>query len=307
MLLIGGNGLIGQALQDELQILGSDYVVANRTHKNGECDSTVSYSLETGTISGLQKLESSFKRVAVILGGISSPTAVFANPSYAYRTNFVNTVKIINELEENGFKSFFVSSVEVFPGESIEYTERDKTRPLNVYGALKLRVEEYVKNCVSKCTIVRTSWNIASRGEQVGRDPVQQTYLSLLKDEPKMSVDTFFTPICANTFSNALVKLTELDHHLDCVHIAGTNPISRAHFADLILRHSLNNALRPYKKAFHHQIYPSSSETRGRLNGLSTAELRQLISFNPPEIESIIQNRVRALDRMVCSQIAKHF
>lgn len=61
--------------------------------------------------------------------------------------------------EEKKVILIHVSTDYVFDGESkIPYKEDDKTNPVNVYGASKLKGEEYIREFCSRYFIFRTSW-----------------------------------------------------------------------------------------------------------------------------------------------------
>jgi len=298
MLILGSSGVIGTALTSLLLKEKRPFHTAARFQENLRVESKViGYCLNTGSIVGLENYSSFLPRVAFFLAGISNPSRVFSSPEEAYSVNFFRTIQILNKLEELDFRTYFISSVEIFPGEKIDYQEHDEPRPLNLYGQLKLRTEEHILNRMTNCTIVRTAWNIASaKSPATMRDPVLQTYLSLTSDNPRMSVDTYFTPIPAEDFSEILVKLADSSAQDRVYHIAGEDFVSRAELADHLLTYSKNKQLKGYHKTFHHCLYPTTGETRGRLNGLASRKILGSVSHSYKDIQAALKIRVEVID-----------
>lgn len=306
ILLIGGNGVLGLAIQRQITThreLYSIQVAKSSLHcfisKHPDRQQGVAYSLEEGFISNLDAASDESDKIAILLAGISNPTAAYLEKNKAYRVNFSGSVKILEQLEKAGYKTIFVSSVEVFPGERIDYREVSSPHPLNWYGNLKFQTESYILNCLNNCKIVRTSWNIPSSQHRVGRDPVEVTYRSLLAEDPKMAVDNFFTPICADDFAQIILELAkQFDQIPRLIHVAGPDPVSRTDFADIILSSSLNKALRQYRKVFHYELFPDIEETRGRINGLSNELLGKLITPSFRNIWDLVKIRTAQLDEI---------
>ena len=77
----------------------------------------------------------------------------------AYLINSEAVKELAMSCEENNCVLVHFSTDYVFDGKSHkEYSEEDETNPLNVYGASKLRGEEYMREHLEKYFIFRTSW-----------------------------------------------------------------------------------------------------------------------------------------------------
>jgi dTDP-4-dehydrorhamnose reductase len=301
ILIIGGNGVLGKALQAHFDRIGIQYKIAKAcaTIQPGTIGDTPTYNLYKGEIEGLDYGNFSKKKIAILLAGISNPTKAYSDKLNSYNINFLGTIKILEKLEQFGYWTFFVSSVEVFPGKKIDYKETDSPEPLNWYGQLKCRVEEFIMSRLESSTILRTGWNIPATQHRTGRDPVEVTYRSLLSANPRMAVDNYFTPISAEDFAIALTRIAQSEIcDARIIHIASSEIYSRSEFADLILATSRNVDLNRYDKVFHHDFYSGKSELRGRINGLSNKLLTAISPMTFTAIENIVTNRIRQLDEI---------
>ncbi len=98
-----------------------------------------------------------------------------------------------------------ISTDYVFDGEKeTPYTEDDKTNPINVYGASKLKGELYIKEIVTDYFIFRTSWLYSQYGHNF--------YNSILKfakesRDLKITTEQTGTPTNANDLSLAILKI----------------------------------------------------------------------------------------------------
>ena len=82
-----------------------------------------------------------------------------------YQIN-AESVKVIAECaKELDIKLIYISTDYVFDGtKKGEYTETDIPNPINVYGASKLKGEQYVQDLLEKYYIVRISWVFGVNG-----------------------------------------------------------------------------------------------------------------------------------------------
>ena len=83
----------------------------------------------------------------------------------AYLINSEAVKELALSCQENNCVLIHFSTDYVFNGKSHrEYSEEDETNPLNVYGASKLRGEEYIREHLEKYFIFRTSWLYSNIG-----------------------------------------------------------------------------------------------------------------------------------------------
>ena len=84
------------------------------------------------------------------------------NPSETFRVNVDGTKNVLHACEKNNIKKLIVASSSAVYGESlpnIKLTEKSKTNPISPYGQSKVKMEQIIKNFVSKhninCIILR--------------------------------------------------------------------------------------------------------------------------------------------------------
>ncbi|MCP4970415.1 MAG: dTDP-4-dehydrorhamnose reductase [Arcobacter sp.] len=98
-----------------------------------------------------------------------------------------------------------ISTDYVFDGEKrTPYTEKDKTNPINVYGASKLKGEQYVQEICKAYFIFRTSWLYSQYGHNF--------YNSILKfakegRDLKITTEQTGTPTNANDLAKTVLKI----------------------------------------------------------------------------------------------------
>lgn len=77
----------------------------------------------------------------------------------AYNVNAEGAKNIAEACKKDGVRLLHLSTDFVFDGQKkTPYTVTDATNPINVYGASKLKGEEYIQEVMEEYFIVRTSW-----------------------------------------------------------------------------------------------------------------------------------------------------
>src|ERR1035437_633726 len=103
-----------------------------------------------------------------------------------------------------------ISTDYVFDGtSSTPYKEEDRISPINVYGASKLRGEEFVLNNNSSAVIIRTSWVYSSFGNNFVK-----TMLRLLKEKESINVvsDQYGCPTYAADLAATIMTIVEKEN-----------------------------------------------------------------------------------------------
>lgn len=115
-------------------------------------------------------------------------------------------VKNLAELcKENDVILIHISTDYVFDGKKKSpYLETDKTNPMNVYGASKLKGEEYIQEIWEKHFILRTSWLYSQYGHNF-----YKSILRMAAEGKAMTITTeqTGTPTNANDLALALVQI----------------------------------------------------------------------------------------------------
>lgn len=127
----------------------------------------------------------------------------------AFKVN-AEAVKTLSLLcKEKNTTLIHISTDYVFDGDNKKpYTENDATNPINVYGASKLKGEEYIINNTKQYYIIRTSWLYASYGQNF------YTFIKKKLDENSQInvLNTHFgSPTNTDDLGNALIYIISND------------------------------------------------------------------------------------------------
>ena len=128
-----------------------------------------------------------------------------------------------------------MSSVEVFDGKKGNYCEDDTPNPLNYYGELKLKVEQYLQENYEDFTIARTGWNVGINYKS--RCVIQLTYETLLGEKAKMASDNYFS-LCYTVDTALGLYKSSKEKNLKKIHIASEKIINRLTMANTIKQNS---------------------------------------------------------------------
>ena len=124
-----------------------------------------------------------------------------------YQIN-AEAVKVIAECaKELDVKLIYISTDYVFDGtKEGEYVETDLPNPINVYGASKLKGEQYVQSLLEKYYIVRISWVFGENGNNFIKTMLR---LGLERDELNIIDDQIGSPTYTADLAPLLVEMME--------------------------------------------------------------------------------------------------
>ena len=152
-----------------------------------------------------------------------------------YQIN-AESVKVIAECaKELDIKLIYISTDYVFDGtKEGEYTETDIPNPINVYGASKLKGEQYVQDLLEKYYIVRISWVFGINGNNFIK-----TMLRLGKQLDELNVinDQVGSPTYTADLAPLLVDMMETEKY-GIYHASNEGTCSWYEFAQEIFKQS---------------------------------------------------------------------
>ena len=193
ILVTGANGQLGNCIRDaaqqhpELDFHFTDKGMididdANSVEyffKNNKFD----YCVNTAAYTNVEKAESHKKE--------------------AFLTNAEGAKHIAQACSKNDAVLIHVSTDYVFDGKKeTPYTENDKVNPINVYGASKLKGEQYIREICVKFFIFRTSWLYSQYGHNF-----LNSMLRFADEQRELSITTeqIGTPTNANDLAGAII------------------------------------------------------------------------------------------------------
>ncbi len=195
VLVTGANGQLGQCFKD-VALYHKDIEWIFKTSK--ELDITDHKSLQT------LFSQNNFN----YLVNCAAYTAVDKAESEKEKAFLVNAeaVKYLAQTcKEKDTTLIHVSTDFVFDGtKDRAYREDDRTLPINIYGASKLKGEEYIQEILDEYFIIRTSWVYS----EYGRNFVK-TMLRLGKERDEIGVvsDQIGSPTYAKDLANVIVEI----------------------------------------------------------------------------------------------------
>ncbi|MGB0580882.1 MAG: SDR family oxidoreductase [Limisphaerales bacterium] len=148
VLVVGGDGLIGQALVEEFQINGQEFI--ETTRRDGE-------GLQLDLADPAEwRIPDSIGSV-VLCAAATNLAFCRDHPKEARRINVTNTLKLAQMLSEQGVFISFLSTNLVFDGETPHVTAEAPLNPRTVYGEYKAEVERELPRAVKDFAIIRLS------------------------------------------------------------------------------------------------------------------------------------------------------
>ncbi len=149
VLVTGANGQLGQSIQK----IASDYPTLEFVFKNSKgMDITNAHKVAKIFDAGQYQF-------CINCAAYTNVEQAESEREKAFSVNAEGVRNIAECCLKNDVTLVHISTDYVFDGEKTEpYTIKDKPNPINVYGASKLKGEEYIREIFKRYIIVRTSW-----------------------------------------------------------------------------------------------------------------------------------------------------
>mgnify|MGYP001024494252 FL=1 len=199
ILITGAKGQLGKCIKDAAANYPEfDFLFASRELLNIESEKSISnifknncfdYCINTAAYTNVEKAESEKEK--------------------AFLTNAEGVKQLAKHCAKNNTILIQISTDYVFDGKKkTPYTEEDTTRPLNIYGASKLKGEKYVQEICQSYYILRTSWLYSQYGQNF-----YNTVLRFSKERKPLTVTTeqTGTPTNANDLAEAILTIIKIN------------------------------------------------------------------------------------------------
>lgn len=224
ILVTGANGQLGRCIQDaaaefpdlelvftskeELDIENIDSV------KDFFRKNNFSHCINTAAYTNVEKAESEREK--------------------AFATNAKAVKNLALACNENNVVLLHISTDYVFNGKKgSSYSEMDITNPLNVYGASKLKGEQYIQEICDRFFILRTSWLYSQYGHNF-----LKTILKYSREGKPLTITTeqTGTPTNANDLAKSLLQIIAQDStDYGVYHVSNSGETTWFGFAEEIL------------------------------------------------------------------------
>ena len=157
-LVVGGDSLVGSELQVHCRKLGLTVDATSR--RTATPPGGVFLDLGDPDFTPLQR---GTYDVAFVCAAVTSMQACQSDPARSRRINVDNTLDLMRRLADRGTHLVFLSSSQVFDGETPMPDEAAPTAPKNEYGAQKLAVEEAIERQKLPAAVLRVTKVLADR------------------------------------------------------------------------------------------------------------------------------------------------
>lgn len=123
----------------------------------------IKFRKEELDITNNSSIEKAFKKyqpdVVLHLAAMTDMIGCEKYPKKAFRLNVLGTERLARMCKKYNVKLVYLSTCAVFDGKKKSpYTEKDKPKPLNIYGTTKLQGEIITRLILPDALIIRTGW-----------------------------------------------------------------------------------------------------------------------------------------------------
>ena len=199
ILITGAKGQLGKCIKDAAANYPEfNFLFASRELLNIESEKSISnifennrfdYCINTAAYTNVEKAES--------------------DQETAFLTNAEGVKHLASHCKRNNTTLIQISTDYVFDGKKgSPYSEEDSTNSLNIYGASKLKGEQYVQEICQAYYILRTSWLYSQYGHNF-----YNTVLRFAKEGKQLTVTTeqTGTPTNANDLAEAILTIIKIN------------------------------------------------------------------------------------------------
>jgi len=165
ILVTGAAGQLGKCLQ-----------IAAKAHPNYHFSFKNSTDLNIASAEAIETVFSSQKfDYCINAAAYTNVEQAESETEKAFLINAEAVKNLANACKKYQIKIIHISTDYVFDGEKESpYTERDRVNPINVYGASKLKGEQYIQEILETYYIVRTSWLYSQYGHNFFKTILQK-------------------------------------------------------------------------------------------------------------------------------------
>jgi len=230
IVILGGSGAIGTAIQRDCNSRGLDYVAISRNV--GPSAHCYKADLSLRKISDV--IELCKDDIVILLFGYADQEWINNNENEAKRVNLDANINAIRELIDIGVYIVFFSTVDVFRnkvGKGAVETERKC--PQTLYGRMKSQVEDYLTSAYDNYLIARSGWVVSCDNDCV----IARTYKDMQRNKAQLASDACFNISHVDDVARSLVDIA-LTRVKDIVHLVPEKVPTRSQLGDEIIRAS---------------------------------------------------------------------
>jgi len=214
-LIVGGNSLVGSALKTHCQQRSIAVEITSRRPKSAG----LFLDLDHPDFAPIDRSRYGF---AVVCAAVTDMRACQDEPDRSRRINVASTLTLLRRLAERGAHAVFLSSSQVFDGETPDPDEQAATCPKNEYGAQKLAVEQAIVAEGLPAAILRVTKVLAA--EPVG--VFKGWFEALSRGKPAQAATNMaLSPVTVSDVADAATRLA-VGRHRGIWHLSARDAIS---------------------------------------------------------------------------------
>lgn len=227
VLVIGADGLVGAAIQSHCRKQGVSVEITSR--RAGTVQDAKAIFLDLGDPDFTPFARANY-RSAFVCAAVTDMRACQEEPALTRRINVASTIELMRRLADRGTHLVFLSSSQVFDGETPAPTEDAATAPKNEYGAQKLAVEQAMTRHDLPAAILRVTKVLADRPVGVFKG----WFEALAKGIPvKAATNMALSPVMVGDVAQAAERLAA-DRHRGVWHLGACDDIGYFEAAQLM-------------------------------------------------------------------------
>lgn len=259
ILVTGAAGQLGQCLQ-----------IAAKAYPNYHFDFKNSTDLDIASAEAIESIFSQQKYdFCINAAAYTNVEKAESEPERAFLINAEAVKNLAKTCKKHETKLIHISTDYVFDGEKEEsYSEEDKVNPINVYGASKLKGEQYIQEALDTFFIIRTSWLYSQFGHNFFKTILQKTQEGATLN---ITTEQKGNPTNANDLAALILKIIEKKSEAYGIyHFSNLEEATWYDFAKSIV------SLQPHTKAVLHASNSYKTKAKRPLN--SCLDKKKVIS-----------------------------
>ena len=279
ILLTGGSGQVGVALQHKMQLRGQQFLAPTRNQLSLDQPAQIASYLQEKQLTAIFHLAA---ETNVDLCETAQDVALIRN--------FEATKLLAHEAGIRSIPFIFISSSAVLSGDGeFMHDENSNFSPANFYGVTTMLAEQYISNEVSDFLIIRASWMLG-RGSQVKKF-AEVAHKKILLGEPFSAVyDKFGSLTSATSLADLILDSYDMKIN-QTLHYGSFTPCSRYEVAKHI-KYRLQSKSEIIPVPSSHFTLPAP---RGFSEGLGVAKLAEIFSMIPKTWENELDSFLEEL------------
>lgn len=225
VLVTGAKGQLGRCIRDAVsEYSGLDIFFASKNELDIENAALVEEFFKTNSFD-----------YCINAAGYTNVEKAESEQEKAFMANAEAVKTLALQCKEADIIFIHISTDYVFDGQKrTPYLEEDATNPINVYGASKLKGEQYIQEICERYFIIRTSWLYSQYGHNF-----LKSILKLSKEEKQLTITTeqTGTPTNANDLARLVLDIIVLgSKNYGIYHFSNEGEATWYGFAEAILK-----------------------------------------------------------------------